>query len=212
MVRLPTSSWREATLQVDRPEEKQFNALPHFSTLHKHYTRILMNELVRRSSDQLLDVDLSKAGARATRTNNSESPQCRVRAIMPSEYARADVFTPPVWEQLKSTSLAAQRQRGSSAPVRTPSISSTECVDIWPIVAARKWFYGPQSALHLHCDEGSRSSTNLAEALDVIKATLLNPPETFSERFERCFVRPGPASPYVTVQGCILHTWDGSSF
>ncbi len=199
------SSWRKDS--ADPPEEldKQITGLPHFSTLYKHYRPILMRELVPRSLDSLMHLDLSKAGARATSPLTEQIPKCQVRIIPPSEYARADVSTPPVWSQLKSTSLAAHEDKGRS--FQEPSLSSEECVDIWPVIAAREWFYGPQTALHLQTEEDVPISHSFAEKGDAVTIALLHAPAASPERFQRFFGIDDTSLEYKTVRGTVVHCW-----
>ncbi len=102
--------------------------------------------------------------------------------------------------------MAAYVQAVNSALSGT-SASLAEYVHMWPVIAGWKWFYGPQSALHIDCNGQLNSSSSFAEKGDVLTATLLNAPSVFSERFKPYFVYSDDQSEYQTVRGNIVHTW-----
>ncbi len=125
-------------------ELRRVDCLPHYTTLFKKYKPMLFWTLSVRSCSWLTEIDMRKAGARCTESHEGAVPLIPIVTVLPSEYAREDVACGPVFELMKSTSLGS----GSSA---VPTISATGCVDLWPFVAAREWFYGPRTSLSVDC-------------------------------------------------------------
>lgn len=123
-------SWKEnIVIAPSLPNfTKPVSCLPHYSTLQRTYRPLIMNRMAPRASDVQVHIDRSKAGASASKAH------CRVRVIPPSEYARADISTGPVWSQLQSTALSNIEHRTRSPAI--PSISTSDCVDIWPLIGS----------------------------------------------------------------------------
>ncbi len=118
------------------------SVLPHYSTLVKKYKPLVTDVLAPRAVKHKEVVDESKAGAKSNARSSSDEAEITVRTILPSEYARSDMATPDVWSEMCSTSLShAQTVRHVC-----PTVSSQECVDIFPVVGARHWFYGHKSS------------------------------------------------------------------
>lgn len=180
--------------------------LPHFTALHRTYRPLLLKSLVPRIEEGTSDVNPRKAGARTKSFSLAGTPQCRVAVILPSEYARADMSTGPVWSLMMSTSLIGNRNFDSSPT--SPSISTSDCIDTWPLIGARKWFYGPESVLYMdEDDDGTVGTTSqFAEIGDEILVTLLNDDnEMFPERLQRCFGSTSRCGKYRAVEGQIVH-------
>ncbi len=201
-----SSSWKKETRALRNVLELgRIHSLPHFSTLRKHYRPLLLNTLAPRGIVVDAAVDTSKAGARNHVSSLSDVPLEKVIVILPSEYARADMSTPPVWDLFVKNSLSALP--ASSSRKETPNVCTSECPDLWPLVAARGWFYGKQKALYV--DGAWNGSAQYAEAGDVLQCTLLRRSSgLLSERLSRCFQVDDSSTAQATLQGVILHAWN----
>ncbi len=183
----------------------QSNPLPHFSTLQRHFRPLLLQFLVPRIIYKVTDADMSKAGVRSSLFSGSTAPKCRVPIILPSEYARADMATGPVWLHMLSTSL--QAHLGTPGFSASPAISLSNCVDIWPAIASREWFYGPRSALHLDADCSVDFSHSFAEVGDSLNVFFLNSCDDFPENLARCFGSAKRTDGRKALQGKLVHSW-----
>ncbi len=186
----------------------QFGAtacLPHYNTLQKNFRPLLLNSLAPRGTTVRTTVDTSKAGARAVPSSTSGQTLANVVVIPPSEYARADMATTQVRSQFVNNSMAGLPDDRSLGD--TPTVPDSECIDLWPLVAAREWYYGQCTALHFESDCNRESS--FAEVGDVVKATLVATSiRTLSERLSRCFEAAESSSCRRALQGVIIHTWN----
>ncbi len=118
----------------------RITSLPHHSTVTKKFKPLLYNHLTVRGLDLSVPVNVAKAGARASAYGDTGDPRKLIRIVLPSEYARADISTPIVFDLMRETSLHARQSELSEAQ-NAPN-ASQECVDMWPIVFAREFFYG----------------------------------------------------------------------
>ncbi len=175
------------------------DSLPHYSTLHKTYKPKVLNCLAVRRSDTQERVDLTKAGARTKSKNSSGDAQTTVRTILPSEYARADVASPDVWPQLLSTSLSARKDS---------SLYSPDCVDTWPVVAAREWYYGPNRTISVDCSTSANPYCDFAEVGDVVDLCLLQS-LPLVESVRRCFgTLQANSGSCDKLRGIVCHAWN----
>lgn len=168
--RRPWTADEDETEHMDRTNDMRISCLPHFTTLHRIYRPILLKKLMPRANDFLERVDMSKAGARCINYGENGQPLTSVRIILPSEYARADMSTGPVFSAMKSTSLEAFR--GTEGFGSTPLISTRECVDVWPLIAARDWFYGPPQCTNVDIDGNSDFQSSFCEVGDTVRVTV----------------------------------------
>ncbi len=165
--------------------------LPHYGTLYKKYKPILYRNLTVRGTHWLADMNVDKAGARCRQISEQGVPQTPVLTVLPSEYAREDVACGPVFNLMKSTSVQGDR---------VPSLSAGSCVDLWPLVASREWFYGPQTSISVDfCS--TPGELRIAEAGDtidisVLGGTVLDSTIPFQMQHE-------PS----TLRGKVLHIW-----
>ncbi len=91
-----------------------------------------------RATDSKEFVDIHKAGARVKPYSSNGIPEVPVMIVLPSEYARADIATGQMFDLMCSTSLAHFQKNGGRRD--SPSVQVEECVDLWPVVAARDCF------------------------------------------------------------------------
>ncbi len=143
--RFPSSSAQSSAIDFNSPQNTQ--NLPYFTTLHRTYRPILFKQLIPGFQESSIPVDPSKGGVSANSLSALEPAQCQVPMILPSRYACADMATGPVCSRMKSTSL-------QDNPSQAVSILISPCVDTWPLISARKWFYVSRKSLSV--DQGVR--------------------------------------------------------
>ncbi len=172
---------------------QRIDCLPHYSTLFKKVRPAVYEKLAVRGKKTLEKVCMSKAGARESAYSEVGEPLAPVHTILPSEYARADVACAPVLESMLSTSL---------------NHSGDDCVDMWLLVAARAWFYGPTKYLSVDYSSISSRHQLFAEPGDSISIEIIGSTDWTSEL--RDFLNPSPesAAPEAsTLRGTVLHIW-----
>ncbi len=110
-----------------------------------------------------------------------------MRTILRSEYARMDVATGPVFDAMCSTSFESLARR-EVHDCHTPCLSATECVGVWPIVAARNWYYGAHRWISIDETPINSSSSTFPERGDAVTVYLFdaNPlRESLLEQFDQ---------------------------
>ncbi len=204
-----TESWMRAGAdgrELKLVKEK-ISSLPHYSTLATKFKSILFSALTVRSNTFFEDVDTSKAGARPSYFASDSTGQVPVRTIMPSEYARADLATGPVFELMKSTSL----NFGGLEDVhcKIPSVDTAECCDIWPIVAAREFFYGLPKCISVDVDDRNHAARGFpfAEVADEIQVSILGLPD-LSMGISTSFKVSAIDGAYANLRGVIVAIWE----
>ncbi len=195
-----TGSWREGT--IFPLGDGSIVSLSHYSTLFKTYKPRLLRHLTVRAVDSSEAVDIRKAGATAKMYSDDDTPLVPVRTVLPSEYARADVGTSEVFELMCSTSLQAHQSEGSQFP------PADDCVDLWPVVAAREFFYDTPRRIYIdHADDQCvLLPYRFAEPGDTICVSLLGPAELSSPiaaKFDQ-YIRPDG---YAAIAGVIADIW-----
>ncbi len=181
--------------------------MPHYSTLYKSVKPFVFRSLTVRSFIHQTVVDLRKAGARSKGISLSGDPTTTLKTVLPSEYARADVATPVFLEAMKRTSISHYGGNGLHSTV--PCISTVDCVDLLPLIAARDWFYGPPKHISVDDCADSLPPTFTAEAGDVLSMTLL-PQGTagdLDESLQRSFRGSLDSSGRPTVMGKVVDIW-----
>ncbi len=205
--RMGQVSWNASGQGSKKTEysKQRITSLPHFETVHRKIKPTVLKHLAPRGKDFMVNVDLRKAGARFAANSPEGNPQTPVRVIFPSEYARADMATGPVFHHICSTSL--ENVYSPRLQDVRPSISVSDCVDVWPIVAAKSWFYGLPRRISVDKDISSRNSkSSFAEKNDVVRVSLIGS-EVLTETARRNFEVRESGDEDVQVQGTISHVW-----
>ncbi len=192
------TAWKLDLFRADQVTGAGTNvrSLPHYTTLLKRFKPLLLNSLAPLGHNHMLPVDTAKAGARFECIDNDRAvAQTSVRIILPSEYARMDMATPAVWERMRSTSLSHNRD----------CASFSHCVDVWPLVAARKWFYGHQKAISADMDalNGGYCFAEHGDTLDL----LIMDREELTESLRRSFEIESSDQSQITLRGVVSHSW-----
>ncbi len=200
------ASWNKAGLDLglDGTLQKR-SVLPHYSTLDR-LKPLVLDHLAPRAVEHLEIVDESKAGARFESRLPSGEARITVRTILPTEYARADMSSPAVWAEMRSTALLHAGTLGTSGQQETASPRT--CIDLMPVVRGRSWFYGQQKSMNVDCDSQSPSPSPsaYAEKDDTVGARLLGVLR-LSENIRRCFGVPSSDSSLLHVRGVFSHSW-----
>ncbi len=161
----PSVSWKADNMRENdfSNENIHITSLPHFATLSSTYKRVLYNHLTVKMTDDVVNVDTRKAGARASTYGEDGRPQTSIRFVRPSEYARMDMATPAVFSEMCKTSLSNQ------------SNNERNCIDNIPVVAAREEFYGPARSFSLDFDNTVSSLPHRAvgEVGDIVEISLI---------------------------------------
>ncbi len=173
---------------------KRIASLPHYSTLFKKFKPILYKTLTVRGSSTLEKLSMRKAGARARYYSADGEVLAPVHTILPSEYAREDIACDPVFKLMKKTSLVGAAAGG-------------DCVDRWPLVSSRAWFYGPRQ--YISVDECSKVASNqpFAEAGDTISFSILGSLQLRREVLEDFNSLESQHPSSITLTGEVLHIW-----
>lgn len=177
----------EGAVDHDLPRQR-IDILPHYNSLFKTHKPLLYDHLSVRGNKYMEKVDIRKAGARARQYSETGSPLVPVHTILPSEYAREDVACEPVFNLMRSTSLHANNR-------------SNDCIDTWPIISARPWFYGPRTYLTVDGSDCDSASHSFAEAGDILAIDVMGS-RSFHEELKEKFVQCGN-----TIKGEIIHIW-----
>ncbi len=172
----------------------RIDVLPHFSSLYKTYKPVLFGQLPVRGIRTLEEISIRKPGARATSSSQSRSPLAPIHIIKPSEYARADVACEPVFDLMRDASLS----NTSNYPHR--------CVDLWPLISARPWFYGPRTFLSVDGPPENSPANCFAESGDTISITILGFRGLEKELLDNFSQQTGGIESSALV-GEILHIW-----
>ncbi len=205
--RLGASFWK---LDFNEPElefmpQRRLSCLPHYKTLHSRYKPIVLHRLAVRGADFQETVDTSRAGARSASYSSLGQPQCPLRIILPSEYARMDIATGPVFDAMCSTTFDALERKGVHE-CHTPCVSASDCVDVWPIVAARNWFYGAPRSINVDKCSIVSANTSFAERGDVVRVSLLGFAPV-RDSIAVSFNNTDSNVEHTELQGTIQHIW-----
>ncbi len=179
----------------------RMSCLPHFATIHRVFRPILFRNLTVRANDSMEHMNPMSGGARANAFSAEGHPQSLVRIVLPSEYARADMGTEPIFSEMCSTSL----QRHGQASVSATRTALSECVDTWPIVAARDWFYGQATSTSLDVTDSDNYDASFCEAGDIVRLSLLGD-DPVQDSLARAFRFPGSPSEIVLC-GYVTKVW-----
>ena len=68
-----------------------------------------------------------------------------VDVVPVSEFARADLATPAVYEAMFSNSMSFIRKKRADKSYVPPF--SSGCIDVWPVIRNKAWFYGDSGAV-----------------------------------------------------------------
>lgn len=178
--------------------------LPHYTTLHRAYRSHLYAQLSPRSICIQMPVNLSRRGARADPCQTGNSPTISGLLTLPSEYARADLASPTVFDEMYRMSLSHLEERTTTSS--TLLSATTTCVDTIPIVQHRDRFYGRQRSISV---DASLDETRLfaAEHGDVIRVALISE-RIVSPRIATLFaVQSDERLNTQYLQGMITHSW-----
>lgn len=107
---------------------------------------------------------------------------------------------------MQSTTLASlERDEG---PLEHPAVRVDDTVDIWPVVAAREFFYGPPNYISVDggTENGPGFTSAVSEVGNTISVTMLGCPD-LSEIVTSSFVTGVFSDGYVSVSGDILAIW-----
>ncbi len=106
----------------------------------------------------------------------------------------------PVFDEMVATSLESTARRGMVCD--KPVISTEECVDVWPIVAARDYFYGPRQFVTMDNADPDGFSPTVAEVGDVISAAFISSGE-IGASLRMAFCTEESDAPYVKIHGVV---------
>ncbi len=105
---------------------------------------------------------------------------------------------------MRRTSLAYHCEHGLSSSL--PRLSTVDCVDLLPLVAAREWFYGPPKCIYVDRCESNGGQSNIAEAGDTIKVSL-ETNNTLDEAFVKSFVKMHAEGCNPEIHAKIVDIW-----
>ncbi len=198
--------WRDKPpfSESEEAEIRRTSYLPHYSTLYRTVKPELYRILTARSFVHFETVNMRKAGAKSTKMSGVGGHAVALKTVLPSEYARLDIATPDVFYAMQRTSLEYHEKQGIQCTI--PRLCSLDCVDIIPLVAARRWFYGRTQAIHIDRVEPDVSPTYFAEVGDVVRVSVITK-DKLQESFERCFFAGKETMAYPAVQGKVLYVW-----
>ncbi len=83
--------------------------LPHYSTLQKKFKQAVCKLLAPRGQDFDKTIGYKTAGVRCKSLTTDGEPKAPVRVILPMEYAREDIATPQVLQEICNNSLQGLR-------------------------------------------------------------------------------------------------------
>ncbi len=186
------SGWNELSLPG------AMKSLPHYSTICKNYKPMLHKYLTVRATDISVPINSRKAGARPSSYSANGIPETQIRVVLPSEFARADVATSAVFRLMRDASLAVEDEPNSQRG-RT---FRDECVDNWPIVAARKFFYGSSTTISVD----NRDDCEFAEVEDTILLTLFGLEDGIDSSLLPYCVSGGDSG-HLVIRGIVTSIW-----
>ncbi len=200
-------TWKSKVFEEEDPKIGRNLAptLPHYTTLLNTYKPLLFKWCTVRATDSKEFVDIRKAGERVKSYSSNGIPEMPVRIVLPSEYARADIATGQVFHLMCSTSLAHLQKNGGRC--HSPSVQVEEYVDLWPVVAARDFFYSTPQQIAV---DGFEDNVDLlapfAEVGDAISISLLGH-TTLCPHLASNFGLEISTDGYATVAGVIGTIW-----
>lgn len=200
-----SGSWKNNNVKEDM-RKGMIVSLPHFTTLASTVKPLFFKWLTVRAVDTEVPVDIGKAGAQAKTYTADGTPQTSVRIVLPSEYARQDVATCFVFDLMRSTSLTHFTDEGHCQD--GPAVRAEECVDLWPVVAARELFYGPPRRIYV--DRQSPGDDGLlprfAEPGDSISMSVIGCAD-FRDQIAASFGQGACNDGYAQLNGEIVAVW-----
>ena len=177
--RSPERDEQSPVIPVANDDVKRMSVFPSFSTLQR-LRKALMCKLVVRSVDHSLRINSRAAGVlprhfdATTQSNSSTAGAVKVRVVPVSEYARMDISCGPVFRHIVSTSLMSYRNTLGDDPQAIYTCFS-DCVDTWPLISNRQYFYGCSSPIGVDLDENGTDGLafNSVEDGDIVTINAL---------------------------------------
>lgn len=169
-VRVSSAARSAGGAALSSTDLKKIFSIPDYKTIRKVYRRVVYRRLaVRTKTARNLPINWRAAGVADSHVTLSGTFSGSVRYVPPSQYARADLACPEVFEAMRSGSLKGHRDAAGDSSYEPPP--SSLCLDSLPLVRARPWFYCPTS--HVSVDECLVSTSLAAEVKDRIKVRLV---------------------------------------
>eukprot|EP00171_Calliarthron_tuberculosum_P006837 IDg6837t1 len=147
-----------------------------FSTIHRKLKPLLFNFLTVRWTDILFQDLPNTIYNTPPDQPPTEGNITKSRFVSIREYALLEMISPHVWKAIKNNSSTNEQSHSGRR-----TMEDQYSVDDWPLVYARKWFYGDRTACSVDCAPGTPTALQYAEIGDEVRLIL-----TLSNRKEIC--------------------------